>query len=147
MILDDLKRAERYYHAHPLFKQAFDFLQRGEFVPGRHELAGKQLIAICESGDGKTRAAAPLEAHRKYIDIQYTVSGNEEIGWKAYGDCMQIKQPYNPEKDIEFFFEQPDLWLPVPKNAFAIFFPEEDAHAPLAGTEHVQKVIMKVAVL
>lgn len=147
MILDTLENYLLYLNMHPLFGKAFDFLRRPdlkETEPGRYELQESSLIAIVEPGQGKTRERARLESHRKYIDIQYTLTGAEEIGWKPRKNCQQISRAYNPEKDIEFYADTPDLWLPIPSHHFAIFFPH-DAHAPLAGNDTVHKVIMKVA--
>ncbi len=149
MIIDKLENSCRYLNVHPGFQKAFQGLARfasQPFVAGKHELWGPRLIAIVEAGEGRTRQKARLEAHRRYIDIQFTYKGTEEIGWKHYNDCQEIREPYSAERDIEFFADTPNLWLPLPVNTFAIFFPEEDAHAPLSGIEPVQKIIMKVAI-
>lgn len=149
MILDKLFHCHRYFNAYPGFKEAFKFLQEMEtkpFSPARFELAGSEIIAIIESSLGRTRKGAKLEAHRKYIDIQYTFSGIEEIGWRPLAECQSISQPYNSDKDIEFFSDEPLCWLPLPMHSFAIFFPE-DVHAPLASNQSVNKIIMKVPVI
>lgn len=146
MILDTIKHCHRYFDSHPGFKEAFNFIlktQSQPFLPCRLELEGTHIIAIVESGEGKSRNGARLEAHRKYIDIQFTFSGTEEIGWSPLNVCRTISHPYNPEKDIEFFSDIPLCWLPIPQHSFAIFFPD-DAHAPLATKENVNKIIMKV---
>lgn len=146
MIVDQLNNAHRYYHVHNGFEEAFEFLKRFDgqhFEQTRIQLDGTRLIAIIEPAVGRGRQKSPLEAHRKYIDIQYSFEGNEEIGWKPYQDCLSVSQSYNEEKDIEFFSDVPAVWLPVPARSFAIFFPE-DAHAPLAGVTAVKKIIMKI---
>lgn len=149
MILDTLDKCERYFYMHPGFKEAFNFIQKTvhakQFNPSKKEIQGPEIIAIQEICDGKNRHGAVLEAHRKYIDIQYTYSGNEEIGWKALHDCEKITKPYDHEKDIGFFGDIPALWIPIPHGSFAVFYPE-DAHAPLGCSDSVNKIIMKVAV-
>lgn len=148
MILDILSQAERYFALHPLFEQAFRYLQQHQNQPpvhGRYELAGQQLIAIVESAPGRGRDHSPLEAHRRYIDIQYTLHGDELIGWRNHSTCKEIKNGYDPARDIEFFNDTPHVWLPVQPHSFAVFFPN-DAHAPLAGAGILNKIIMKVAV-
>ncbi len=149
MIIDTLENHKRYTGTHAGFLRAFQFLEeiaKRPFVVGRQELWGDRLIAIVEEGIGRTRENCRLENHKRYIDIQYVADGVEEMGWKAYNECKIISQPYTAERDIEFFADKPDTWLTLPKQSFAIFFPEEDAHAPLAGTSTVQKIIMKVAI-
>jgi biofilm protein TabA len=149
MILDTLDNCVRYFQIHPGFKEAFTFIQQAvlskQFNPSKKELLGPNLIAIQEICEGKTRHGAILEAHRKYIDIQYTFSGREEIGWKPFHDCKNISKPYDQEKDISFFGDSPAFWIPIPQGSFAIFYPD-DAHAPLGCVETVNKIIMKVAV-
>lgn len=148
MIIGHLSHCHRYFSTHPLFKTAFNFIMQVIETPpeqGKHYLVGDSLIGIVETGEGKTREKARLEAHRKYIDIQFASKGVEEIGWKRHSDCKNLSNPYIAEKDIEFFADKPDLWIPLIHDAFAIFFPE-DAHAPLAGSGPVHKIIMKVAV-
>ena len=95
--------------------------------------------------DGRGREGARLEAHRRYIDIQYTIGGDEEIGWTSFASCQVPDGAFDAAKDIGFFGDAPSAWLRVPAGSFAIFFPE-DAHAPLAGRGALVKAIVKVAV-
>ncbi len=148
MILDQLTHLHLYADMYPGFKKAFDFIVSHKdkpFEAQRLHLDGDNLIAIMEAPESRGHAGARLEAHRKYIDIQYTFSGTEEIGWSPHHACKQVSQAYHLEKDIEFFSDMPTLWLPIPAGSFAIFFPH-DAHAPLAATMPIQKIIMKIAV-
>lgn len=149
MILDRLDNAERYEALYPGFRLAFDYLRKHHegagLEPGRHEVEGLRIYASVGKDEGRGRDGARLEAHRKYIDIQYVVSGQEVIGWRHLGQCMETGQGYDAERDIEFFTAVPDVWVPVHPGLFAIFFPE-DVHAPLAGHGHLHKIVMKVAV-
>jgi len=77
--------------------------------------------------------------------VQYTMEGDEEIGWMPLAECGQPIDEYNAAKDVSFFTARPTTWLAVPEGSFAIFFPD-DAHAPLAGRGAVKKAILKVAV-
>lgn len=98
-----------------------------------------------ENVQGKPREMARLEAHRKYIDIQLVLEGDETMGWKPLVDCVDAVSEHSAEKDIRFFRDAPASWIAVPPGHFCIFFPE-DAHAPLVGTGALHKVIFKVAV-
>jgi len=106
---------------------------------------GDELIAIVEQVPAKTKEMAKLEAHRKYIDIQLVLEGDETMGWKPLTDCLNPVSDHSEERDIRFFHDAPASYVPVPPDHFCIFFPE-DAHAPLVGTGTVRKVIFKVAV-
>jgi YhcH/YjgK/YiaL family protein len=148
MILDILENAERYAGAHPAFAAAFAFLRRPDLAKlpeGRMDLDGDNLFALVQRPEGRGQSGARLEAHRKYADIQYVVSGCEAYGWRARADAPVVTEPYVEARDIEFFGGAPSVWLPALPGVFAVFFPE-DLHAPLAGTGHLHKVVIKVRV-
>lgn len=148
MILDDLKGAARYYHLHPDFREAFEFLSRGDLASlatGKIELQGERLFALINRDPGRGHEGARLEAHRKYIDIQFLVDGSEEIGWRPTAECRQLTEPYVEPRDIMFFGDAPHTWIQLPVGKYMIFYPE-DAHAPLAARGDNVKAVIKVAV-
>jgi len=146
MIFDCLDLVERYQALHPRFAVAFKFLKEtglAELASGKYEIDGNRVFALVDRAQGRSRAEAPLEAHRKYIDIQIVLTGADEMGWKNVSRCQNTTQAYNPEKDIMFFGDEPDAWIKVGPEHFAIFFPE-DAHAPLVGSGPIFKIVIKV---
>lgn len=148
MILDNANAADRYAVLHPLFLRAFEYIRDTDLfalAPGRYNIVGDDLIAIVELVPGKTREMARLEAHRRYIDIQLVLDGDEQMGWKPLADCYNPVSEHSMEKDIRFFHDTPASWISVPPDHFCIFFPE-DAHAPLVSVGLIRKVIFKVAV-
>jgi YhcH/YjgK/YiaL family protein len=148
MIVDDLSNAERYVDLHRGFRLGFDFLTRAdlaELASGKYELDGERVFALVNRDPGRGRSGARLEAHRKYIDIQFLVSGNEEIGWRPTVQCRQVAEPYDAARDIAFYADPPCAWINLPLGSFMIFYPE-DAHAPLASTGQNVKAVIKVAV-
>lgn len=148
MILSPLSQSDRYAALHPLFPHTFDYIRNTDLLalaPGRYPILDKQLFVIVENVPARVREAAKLECHRKYIDIQLVLAGDEEMGWKALADCAQPVDDYSVEKDIQFFRDAPATWIATPPGTFCIFFPE-DAHAPLVGSGQVRKAIFKIAV-
>ena len=148
MIIDELKRCERYLSVHPGFRAGFEFLRRPDLrqLPaGRHEIEARRLYATVALDQGRGREKSLLEFHRKYIDIQFLVVGADLIGWRPTELCARIATPYDGEKDVGLFYDRPETWVEVPVGYFAILFPD-DAHAPLATTGNVHKVVVKVAV-
>jgi YhcH/YjgK/YiaL family protein len=148
MIFSSLSQSSRYAILHPLFQRAFDYIRDTDLfaiAPGRYNIVGDDLIAIVELVQGKTKEIARLEAHRKYIDIQLVLDGDEQMGWKPLEDCYNPVSEHSMEKDIRFFHDAPASWVAVPPDHFCIFFPE-DAHAPLVSSGTVRKVIFKIAV-
>lgn len=148
MILSTLTNANRYAALHPLFPRAFEYIRNTDLhalAPGIHPIIDKQLFVIVEVANGRTRAEAKLECHRKYIDIQLVLEGVDEMGWKPLADCHQPLDEYNEERDIRFFNDTADSWISTPANTFCIFFPD-DAHAPLVSSGKIRKLIFKITV-
>ncbi len=145
MILDAIGEGARYSSSHPGFEPAFRFLGTKDLASlptGRIALDGDRLYALVMDVAGKGRGAARLETHRRYIDIQYVVSGCDVMGWRSAAEPLP-GDGYDVAKDIEFHHAAPACWLEVPAGHFAVFFPA-DAHAPLAGSGPVRKVVVKV---
>jgi biofilm protein TabA len=146
MIIDQLSNAARYCPLHPLFARAFEFLgspSLAELPPGKHAIDGERLHVSMIQKAGVSPADAVLEAHRKYIDIQFVLAGTDNMGWKPAADCRQVRKPYSEEEDIVTFFDAPTSWISVGPGSFAIFFPD-DAHAPMASPELLHKAVVKV---
>lgn len=153
MIFSALSQSGRYTELHPLFQHAFDYIRDTDLyhmAPGRYPIMGDEMIVIVEHVQAKSREMAKLEAHRRYIDIQLVLEGDEMMGWKPLADCLNPLADHSMEKDIRFFHDAPASYVPVPADHFCIFFPE-DAHAPLVAPNDqpggaIRKVIFKVAV-
>lgn len=148
MIFSTIAQSDRYAALHPLFQRAFDYIRNTDLyalTPGRHDIIGDDLFVIIEHMQGRTRAEAQLEAHRRYIDIQLVLDGVDEMGWKPLADCREPVGDYSAENDIRFFRDAADSWIATPLGAFCIFFPE-DAHAPLVSIGAIRKAVFKIAV-
>jgi len=148
MILDSFDRLPQYVGLHPGFAQAGEVLQRFMAAPpedGRHVVDGERLFVIVSRDPGRGRDRSDLEFHRRYIDIQLVLEAHDVMGWRALGDCRQVKQEYDGTKDIGFCADRPETWLHVPAGHFTIFFPQ-DAHAPLAAEGPLRKAVAKIAV-
>ncbi len=148
MILDALAEWRRYAAVHPDLPRAFEFLQRADLAslpPGKHAVDGERVYVLIDDREGRGREGAQLEAHRLYLDVQLTIDGNEEIGWRPLAGCRRATGAFDAGRDIGFFDDRPETWLAVPPGHFAVFFPA-DAHAPLGGRGALRKAIAKVAV-
>ena len=146
MIVDTLEHLERYVPVHPRFARAVAYIRNTSLAalpPGRQAIDGEEVYVSVDHKPGRGRNGAKLEAHRKYIDLQVTLSGEEEIGWAPLTRCERPEGAFSTERDIIFFSDTPDTWVKVPPGSFAIFFPS-DAHAPLGGHGALRKVIVKV---
>ena len=145
MIIDTLANAKLYENAHPLFKKVFDFLTTQPLATmeaGRYEIDGDKAYAMIQEPENKPANQCQLECHRKYIDLQLVVSGNEMMGWApivGLGHAL----PFNEKDDYGLFKDAPLSWFDVRPGCFAIFYPG-DAHAPNCGTGTHRKVVVKI---
>ncbi len=148
MIVATLAEASKYFSCSPGLAQGFEFLRRSDLTEldnGRHAIDGDRVFAIIARELGRGKVDSPLEYHRRYLDIQYVVSGTEIIGWQSASRCRHADALFDADRDLGFFRDRPATWCVLQPGDFAIFFPA-DAHAPLAGSGPVHKVVVKVAI-
>lgn len=148
MILDSLQNSEKYNSVHPRFKQAFDYLKSNDLAAlpvGKIELAGSDLVVNVVDNTGKPEAAAKMETHNNFIDIQIPVGKAERMGWKAICDLTETTDAYNPEKDLTFYADKATSFVDVQPYQFVVFFPE-DGHQPGIAEGVYRKIIVKVRV-
>lgn len=90
-----------------------------------------------------------FEAHKKFIDIQYVLKGEERVA------CIPIERligtkPYSEENDAAFYVTNCQAQEMIIGNGyFAIFFPQ-DGHMPQLCVEEpkmVKKVVVKVEIV
>ena len=160
MIVDQITNVDSAYYAGLLrshggsFKLAerlmlgLDFLKNEnvqEMLPTRIELDGDKVFAMIQHYDTKPKEQGVWEAHRKYIDIQYVVEGQELMG---YANLEHLKAgDYNDEKDYLLLKGEGSYVLMKP-GTFVILTPQ-DAHIPQVAVDvpqPVKKVVVKVAV-
>nr|MBP7233118.1 YhcH/YjgK/YiaL family protein [Syntrophaceae bacterium] len=148
MILDTLENLSSYFYFTSGFIQAFEFLSRPDLKdlpPGKYEIDGDHIFAIIVNDFGRKKEEGLLEIHRKYIDIQFVLSGTDEMGWKPMRLCFRPTGGFDHEHDAQLFKDEPSTWISVQPNSYAIFFPE-DAHMAMFSFAKIHKVIIKVAI-
>lgn len=94
----------------------------------------------------KAEADCRLEAHHKYVDIQWIVSGRERIDCVSV-EGLTVEEEYNADKDVVFFKESDNMMRCVLNaGSYVVLFPN-DAHKPciaVESPEQVRKVVAKV---
>lgn len=148
MIFDQLNRHARYTCPGDALGGAFTYLATNQFdgtKPGRIDLQGSTLYAMVQEYTTKPVEQGNWEAHRRYIDVHYIVSGRERILFAPI-DKMQTGI-YVPERDF-LPLSGSGSTLDLSVGFFVVFFPE-DAHMPgltIDSPEAVKKVVVKVLV-
>ncbi len=149
MIIDTLNNASKYTSLHPLFVKAFDFINQNDVATLEDGVIQIEdgLKVIVNTANGKTAEAslAKFECHDQNIDIQVCLKGLETIAWKPREKCTSPKGEYNPEKDVRFFNDTPDMYFQLTDGQFGIFYPE-DVHAPMIGEGEIKKLVFKVKI-
>lgn len=145
MIIDRIEEQERYYAVHPSMEIAFAFLaEAADLEPGRYELENG-LFATVSEGETRPIESVPLEAHRRFIDLQYCISGGERMGWAHIQELNP--QSEDPEHD-NYYFAGESTTVSIRPGMFYVMFPS-DAHKPACHREyvkHYKKVVVKLPV-
>jgi YhcH/YjgK/YiaL family protein len=149
MIIDKIENAKLYYNLSERIKKSFDYIMQTDLKnlqPSKHEIDGKNIFALVSEYETKLESEGKLEAHRKYIDVQYVIEGEELMGYVPLGN-QNILEPYKKENDI-IFFKGDKSFTKVSAGMFAIFFPT-DVHMPGICVERksaVKKLVIKVRI-
>ena len=148
MILDSLENLGGYVALNPNFAKAIEFVMNTDLLAlpaGRNEICGDAVFANVVEVKPKAKEAAQIEIHRKYIDLQIPLSGDEVMGYTPveelpYAEFVEADDAslYPAELEARDYFN-------VKKGQFVIFFPQ-DGHAPAITPEPLKKVIVKIAV-
>lgn len=147
MIFDTLENVNNYQGLGRVYT-ALQFLADTDFSKvesGRYELQGDDIFYMVqryETDPDKTIS----EAHKKYIDIQFMVDGEEIIG-VAPISCEKTETEAKPENDV-WFYECKTEPLTLIKNSFMVLYPN-DLHCPGVAVDNplsCLKVVVKVKV-
>lgn len=144
MIVDTLASPTAFVHL-PWFARVRDFLAGHDLAtaePGRYDVDG-DLCFVIVADDVHRDDAAPLEAHRHYIDVQIALRGSFNIMWSPLASCVHVTKPYDDEADIEFYADVPATCVHVAEGTAVVLYPD-DAHAPQPPANAVRKCIFKV---
>ena len=151
MLKDNIKNAKTYYNVSKRIEIGLKYLENTDFSKvksGKYEVLGKEVFAIVQDYLSKPKNDAKFEAHRKYIDIQYIIEGEEQMGFSNIDNFTDLAA-YDEEKDIVFLTQKPNTiseFIKVKENEFVIFS-STDAHMPsiaINNPKYVKKVVVKV---
>lgn len=153
MVVTDLEHMAQQLAMTPAMKKAIDWLKKNksaDLADGRLAIDGDNVYVMIQSYDS-IPATDPqkMEAHKKYIDVQYVAKGEEVIGW-ALTDSLTETVAYDAAKDFWLGTVPAAACTPVlvTKGQAAILYPT-DAHAPrlaVGKPSFVKKFVVKVAV-
>jgi YhcH/YjgK/YiaL family protein len=148
MILDDFKNYQLFVHLGPLFKTAFEFIEKTDLMSlplGKHSIQGDDLFVILMEYETKDPSQAIMENHKKYIDIQYMVLGEELMGVQTFHG-QPPTTAYDETKEAAFYKPEYDSLLKVKEGHFTIFFPQDLHMTSIKSGERatIRKAVFKV---
>jgi YhcH/YjgK/YiaL family protein len=147
MIIDHIMRGETYSALRGPFRDAFLFLRRADLAslpPGTYEIDDRRVYALVQDYDTKLAAEGRWEAHRRYIDLQYVVSGAERFGVAPAG--RMASGPYDEDTDMERPVGAGEF-VTLLAGEFIVLWPGE-AHMPgmaIGQPAAVRKIVVKIA--
>lgn len=118
-----------------------------EMTDGRMELYDGDYMNI-ETGKTKAVEECRWEAHRRYLDIQYVVSGSENVEWAPL--LLGKVEEDRPDDDVYFYAAESlaaGATIHHQAGRFSIFAPE-DLHRPLLAPQDpasIRKAVVKVS--
>lgn len=145
--IDQVQFAQQYELNKALWDKAFAYLKETNLqtlANGRHVIDGDNVYAIVTEAPSKDYDKTAFESHKKYIDLQYVISGEENMA-KAPLASVTVNRPYNENADIAYYTGEGQIYT-VPQNTFMLFFPS-DAHRPNitpGGNKVVKKIVIKI---
>ncbi|MBM4029003.1 MAG: DUF386 domain-containing protein [Planctomycetes bacterium] len=151
MIVDRIENAHLYAPLHRRLEKAFAALRDPALAQqpdGRYEIEGDDLFYIVQHYTTRPVDQARFESHKKYIDIQALLAGEEILGYAPTAG-LEVGVPYDEAKDIMFHrVGTIATWARLEPGVFCFLFPH-DAHLPscqITGPAEVHKVVFKIRV-
>lgn len=129
------------------FDEAFAFLRDhdlAKLAPGKYPIDGDNVYASVTFDSTKDFDKSKWESHKKYIDLQYVISGEEKIG-ATPASGLKVTEPYNEEKDVAHYSGPGKIYVAKP-GTFFLFFPGT-AHRPnitAGGNKPDRKIVIKI---
>ena len=144
MIIDNLTNITKYLI---ISKKVSDFLlSLTPSIQTGHYIIDDTSYANVDVYETKDLNICKFEAHKKYIDIQMLLEGEERLDLAAT-EGLKVSDFYSEEKDVMIFYtpERSVDSLYLMPYKFAMIFPHE-AHKPQIKAGNVSKKVKKVVV-
>ena len=149
MIVDRIENVRLYAPLHKRFQKAFAVLADPAIAQkpdGRHDIDGDDAYYMVQRYTTKPVDQTRFESHRKYIDIQALIAGQELLGY-APTTGLEVTVPYDESKDIMFYrVGTMTGQVRLEPGLFCLLFPQ-DAHLPscqITCPAEVHKVVFKI---
>lgn len=140
MIIGKINDCKRYEPLVPgLTEEIEKLMKKDSCVPGRYEMEhGYYMI---QAGKTTPIEDGVFETHKKYIDVQIVLQGEEILEW-CESKKLKKESAYDSEKDVEFFSGR-GVPIRITQGMCYILF-EEDAHKACCHIENPSQYVKAV---
>lgn len=147
----DIKTFAEHYEKHPeRWKKVFQFLSDNDLatLPLGKQYLDEDVILNIQEYITKEPGKELLEGHKKYIDLQFIVSGVELHGYAKLSDANETIKPYSEKEDIALYKVPVISYHVIKPDHFTIFFPDDIHLTNIQYGEKtpVRKIVFKVQV-
>lgn len=130
-----------------LINKAVELSKHSEL--GKYDIGDDGVFVMLVEAETELREFRKSEIHKKYIDIQILLSGEESFGY-SNNISEEALNLVELENDVMFFDDiENEQFIQLKMNDFAIFYPNQ-AHRPLCASNDkpiaVKKAIIKIPV-
>ena len=145
--IDVVEFAKQYNTNKTYWDEAFAYLKNTDLnaiAKGKYPIDGDNVFASVTTDSTKDFDKTSWESHRKYIDIQYVIKGEEKIGVYPVAKAT-VTREYDEKREAANYSADGKLYKAKP-GTFFIFFPS-DAHRPNitpGGNKPDKKIVIKV---
>lgn len=139
--------ADQYHKNKEVWDAAFRFLAGNDLEQlsvGEHIICEGRCWATVSEYTPKEEEKGNIESHRRFIDLQYTLRGNEKMGLAKEAE---VRQEYNSKRDVAFYTSTKIKYYPATADCFFLFFPS-DIHQPSVRNKgeltDSRKIVIKI---
>ena len=155
MLFGDLTRADFKRGLPQVIAQTCDYLNTLDLAAlesGRHDITDSIFMNVMEL-ESDPAEARKSEIHRKYLDIQVLISGEEKMEFGVTVPDLADYEPYNEESDYQLTLPGKDIECKsaviLRPKMFAVFLPYEP-HKPCCNVGKksvaIKKLVVKIPV-
>lgn len=147
MVYDSLNNLETYKGLSEDIYESLKFLKQAgaDIACGVHQL-NPRVRAIVSEYETLKENPYGYEAHRRFIDIQFLLKGEEMVCSLPLPQLKETKA-YNADSDVAFYSSDVEPQkLPIGGGYFAILYPQ-DGHMPqlcINAPSPVKKIVVKI---
>ncbi|ABR75408.1 YhcH/YjgK/YiaL family protein [Actinobacillus succinogenes] len=155
MLFGDLTRSDFKHGLPKVIAETCDYLNTLDLAAlqtGRHDITDSIFMNVMEV-ESEPAEARKSEIHRKYLDIQVLISGEEKMEFGVTAPNPADYEPYNEESDYQLTLAGKDIELKselvLRPKMFAVFLPYEP-HKPCCNVGEksgtIKKLVVKIPV-